>query len=72
MRMVLLQGGDFIWPIQRHLQTLAFTVPDIGGPPNRYFVVKPKNLWTTEFVCWVCDKHHLNSMDILDKVEEDD
>jgi hypothetical protein len=48
------------------------TVPDIGGPPNRYFVVKPRNQWPKEFVRWVRDEHHLDSMDILDEVEEDD
>ena len=48
------------------------TVPDIGGPPNRYFVVKPRNQWPKEFVRWVRDEHYLDSMDILDEVEEDD
>jgi hypothetical protein len=48
------------------------TVPDIGGPPNWYFVVKPKNQWPKEFIRQVCYYHHLDSLDILDKVEEDD
>jgi hypothetical protein len=48
------------------------TIPDIGGPPNRYFVVKPRNQWATEFVRWVRDEHHLDSMDVLEDVDEDD
>ena len=48
------------------------TVPDIGGSPNRYFVVKPRNQWAKEFVRWIRDEHHLDSMDILDEVEEDE
>jgi hypothetical protein len=47
------------------------TAPDIRGPPNWYFVVKPRNQWAKEFVCWVRDEHHLDSMDILNEVEED-
>ena len=47
-------------------------VPDIGGPENRYFVVKPRNLWSTLFTKWVEDEHYLDEMDLLDKVEEDD
>lgn len=47
------------------------TVPDIGGPPNRYFVVKPRNQWSQEFIKWVQDPHELDKMDLLDVVEED-
>ena len=48
------------------------TIPDIGGPPNRYFVVKPRNEWAGEFIRWIRDEHSLDTMDELDEVEEDD
>ena len=48
------------------------TIPDIGGPPNRYFVVKPRNQWANDFIRWVRDEHHLDAMDELDEVEEDE
>jgi hypothetical protein len=48
------------------------TIPDIRGPPNRYFVVKPRNQWADQFICWIRDEHHLDEMDELDEVEEDE
>ena len=48
------------------------TVPDLGGPTNRYFVVLPRNEWAKLFVKWVEDPHNLDEMDPLDSVEEDD
>ena len=48
------------------------TVPDVGGPTNRYFVVKPRNQWAKEFIRWIQDEHKLDTMDKLDDVEEDD
>ncbi len=47
-------------------------IPDLGGPPNRYFVVRPRNEWAGEFLRWVRDQHNLDVMDNLDAVEEDD
>ena len=35
----------------------ACVVPDLGGPYNRYFVVKPRNQWAEEFRKWVLDPH---------------
>ena len=46
-------------------------VPDIGGPSNRYFVVKPRNQWAQEFIKWVEDPHRLDEMDPLDEEEEE-
>jgi hypothetical protein len=47
-------------------------IPDIGGPKNRYFVVKPRNQWSQLFTAWVEDPHRLDEMDDLDsEVEED-
>ena len=48
------------------------TIPDIGGPENRYFVVKPRNQWSEIFIRWIEDEHYLDAMDALDEVEEDD
>lgn len=48
------------------------TVPDLGGPANRYFVVKPRNQWSDDFIRWIQDEHKLDAMDVLDEVEEDD
>ena len=56
--------------------------PDLGGPPNRYFVVKPRNQWAQEFVRWLEDTHQWDDMaepledsddndETLGKVEED-
>ena len=46
-------------------------VPDIGGPPNRYFVVKPRYNWSAEFIAWIQDEHHMDKMDPLDLKEDD-
>ena len=32
-------------------------IPDIGGPPNKYFVVKPRNEWAGEFIKWIMQPH---------------
>ena len=47
-------------------------IPDLGGPSNRYFVVKPRNQWAQEFIRWIEDPHTLDEMDPLDKVEEEE
>jgi hypothetical protein len=38
--------------------TSAFTAPacvvaDIGGPPNRYYVVEPRDRWGDVFIDWL-------------------
>ena len=40
-------------------------VPDIGGPTNRYFVVKPRNEWADAFLKWVKDEHNIDKMDVF-------
>ena len=47
-------------------------IPDIGGPCNRYFVVKPRNEWAELFIRWVDDQHNLDVMDPLDIVDDED
>ena len=44
-------------------------IPDIGGPPNKYFVVKPRNQWAGEFIKWIMQPH-LPMDDIKEEVEE--
>ena len=48
----------------------ACVIPDLGGPPNRYFVVRPRNDWANEFRKWVDDPSRLDEMDDLPVVEE--
>ena len=38
-------------------------VPDIGGPQNRYFMVKSRDEWHKEFIAWVERPHHEDNMD---------
>ena len=45
-------------------------VPDIGGPSNRYFVVKSRTEWPVDFVHWVRDPHGLDELDVLDKDDQ--
>ena len=57
--------------------TDAFTepccvIPDIGGPANRYFVVKPRNSWAEQFVKWVDEPHKDDKMDVLDDIVVDE
>ena len=41
-------------------------VPDIGGPPNRYFAMRTRSLWAEDFMVWLRDNHNLDKMDELD------
>ena len=40
----------------------CYVVPDIGGPPNRYFVVKPQNEWPREFTYWLEEPYRNDEM----------
>jgi hypothetical protein len=48
----------------------ACVVPDLGGPTNRYFVVRPRNQWSSKFVKWIQDEHSKDVMDPLDEESE--
>ena len=41
-------------------------IPDIGGPPNKYFVVLPRSQWKDPFIQWIQDPHSLDEMDEMD------
>ena len=40
----------------------ASVVPDIGGPPNRYFFIHPRSKWAQDFVDWVKKPHQEDDM----------
>ena len=44
--------------------------PDIGGASNRYFVVRPREEWASEFIRWVEDPHNLDEMDAFSTNED--
>ena len=46
-------------------------IPDLGGPKNRHFVVKPRNQWANMFIQWLEDPHNSDQMDGLDEVDVD-
>lgn len=45
-------------------------IPDIGGPVNRYFRVKPKSEWADEYLRWLRAPHIEDEMDPLDENDE--
>ena len=45
-------------------------IPDVGGPPNRYFAVKSRQHWSDDFLDWVRMTHEGDEMDELDKYDE--
>ena len=47
-------------------------IPDIGGPKNRYFVVKPRSEWSGDFTKWLMDPHYLDKMDPISSDEEEE
>jgi hypothetical protein len=44
-------------------------IPDIGGPPNRYFLIKPRTEWAGLFIKWL-ERPHTED-DISDEEDED-
>ena len=44
-------------------------IPDIGGPCNRYFLVKSRDEWVKEFTHWLLRPHH---EDVMSDEEGDD
>ena len=45
----------------------CIAVPDIGGPPNAFFQVKPRSQWSSEFVRWLREPHAADVMYESDK-----
>ena len=44
-------------------------IPDVGGPQNRYFLVKGRDEWHKEFVDWVERPHHEDDMNEVEEEE---
>ena len=44
-------------------------VPDIGGPPNRYFILKSRKKWVKEFIRWLEAPHMDDNMEDSDDEE---
>jgi hypothetical protein len=47
-------------------------IPDLGGPPNRYFVVEPRGKWVDMFVSWLKMPHNQDVMEPLDESSEEE
>jgi hypothetical protein len=45
-------------------------IPDIGGPPNRYFLIKPRTEWAGLFIKWL-ERPHAED-DISDEEDEEE
>ena len=50
----------------------CIAIPNIGGPPNAFFQVKPRSQWSTEFVRWLREPHAADVMIQSDDDGEDD
>lgn len=58
--------GDRVSHVQYYLVDVeAFVrpiavVPDLGGPPNAYFVLKSREEWRQDFIKWLDSPHYLD------------
>ena len=50
----------------------CIVIPDIGGPANAYFQVKPWDEWAQEFVGWLRRPHKDDEMVWSDEEVEDE
>ena len=50
----LADTGAFVGP--------CCVIPDIGGPPNRHFRVRPREEWVKCFTKWINEPHDLDDM----------
>ena len=53
---------DFYLADTEAIQMPCAMIPDIGGPKNRYFMVKPRTRWHREFIEWLERPHHEDDM----------
>ena len=53
------------------LQPVAM-IPDIGGPPNRYFRVSPRTDWHKPYIKWLDRPQHEDKMERSDDDDDDD
>jgi len=47
-------------------------IPDIGGPNNAYFQVKPRREWSDMFVTWLKEPHNQDVMLLSDEESDDE
>ena len=47
-------------------------IPDIGGPTNAYFQVKPRREWSDMFVTWLKEPHNQDVMLFSDEESDDE
>ena len=50
----------------------ARVIPDIGGPANAYFLVRPRSMWSVMFTEWLGYPHEDDEMDSEIELENDD
>ena len=55
----------------RSIKDVACVIPDIGGPPNRYFFVHPRPYWSNLFEKWVKAPHKDDEMSEEDISDEE-
>ena len=67
----LVQNRTFYLANTEAFEDPCCVIPNLGGSPNQYFVVKPRNQWAKEFIRWIDDPHHLDEMDDLDVEAEE-
>ena len=59
----------FLANVEAFVKT-CIVIPDVGGPVNAYFEVKPRSLWANEFIGWLRRPHDEDTMDWDDFEEE--
>ena len=58
----------YLAPVEAFLDPLV-VIPDMGGEPNAYFVLKSRPKWRESFIKWLEAKH---SHDVIDVSDEED
>lgn len=47
-------------------------IPNIGGRPNSYFLVRSRTEWAEEFVVWLEKPHNVDEMEFSDEDSEEE
>ena len=56
------QRAFFLANVEAFVKT-CIVIPDVGGPANAHFEVKPRYLWANEFIGWLRRPHEEDTMD---------
>ena len=63
----LITGRNFYLADTDAIVSPCAVIPDIGGPPNRYYMVKSRREWHKDFISWVRRPHEEDDMnEVLD------